>query len=190
MTTEDKEGWVYCISNESMPGLLKIGMTDRTPQQRLAEANKSDTWRPPTNFAIYRSLIGDDSDNIPGVPGLGTKTIFERFPKFTQEAMNLDEFYKYAQEVSVGSKVKIYNKVLEAEANVRLYFEVIQLGTSDINMSNKMKIIGMMEKPVEKLTKIKFHTMLIEDGMTSAIKNTEMWLREVTSKLDKHTLED
>ena len=32
--------------------------------------------------------------------------------------------------------------------------------------------------------------MLIEDGMTSAIKNTEMWLREVTSKLDKHTLED
>jgi len=67
-------------------------------------------------------------------------------------------------------------------------FEVIQLGTSDINMSNKMKIIGMMEKPVEKLTKIKFHTMLIEDGMTSAIKNTEMWLREVTSKLDKHTL--
>ena len=104
--------------------------------------------------------------------------------------MNLDEFYKYAQEVSVGSKVKIYNKVLEAEANVRLYFEVIQLGTSDINMSNKMKIIGMMEKPVEKLTKIKFHTMLIEDGMTSAIKNTEMWLREVTSKLDKHTLED
>ena len=52
MTTEEKEGWVYCISNESMPGLLKIGMTDRTPQQRLAEANKSDTWRPPTNFAI------------------------------------------------------------------------------------------------------------------------------------------
>ena len=52
MTTEEKEGWVYCISNESMPGLLKIGMTDRTPQQRLAEANKSDTWRPPTNFVI------------------------------------------------------------------------------------------------------------------------------------------
>ena len=47
-----KEGWVYCISNESMPGLLKIGMTDRTPQQRLAESNKTDTWRPPTNFVI------------------------------------------------------------------------------------------------------------------------------------------
>ena len=46
------EGWVYCISNPSMPGLLKIGMTLRTPQERLKEANSSDTWRPPTNFII------------------------------------------------------------------------------------------------------------------------------------------
>ena len=46
------DGWVYCISNPSMPGLLKIGMTLRTPQERLKEANSSDTWRPPTNFII------------------------------------------------------------------------------------------------------------------------------------------
>jgi hypothetical protein len=46
------KGWVYCISNPSMPGLLKIGMTLRTPQERLAEANSSDTWRSPTKFAI------------------------------------------------------------------------------------------------------------------------------------------
>ena len=46
------EGWVYCISNPSMPGLLKIGMTLRTPQERLKEANSSDTWRPPTIFII------------------------------------------------------------------------------------------------------------------------------------------
>jgi hypothetical protein len=59
MSTEEKEGWVYCISNENVRSasspnniLLKIGMTDRTPQERLAEANKSDTWRPPVNYKI------------------------------------------------------------------------------------------------------------------------------------------
>ena len=47
--SQDKEGWVYCISNENVRSaklpnniLLKIGMTERTPQERLAEANKSD----------------------------------------------------------------------------------------------------------------------------------------------------
>jgi hypothetical protein len=45
-------GTLYCFSNESMPGILKIGMTERTPEARLAEANSSDTWRPPTPYKI------------------------------------------------------------------------------------------------------------------------------------------
>ena len=47
-----------------------------------------------------------------------------------------------------------------------------------------------MENPVSKLGKIKFHTMLVEDKMTSAIKNVDMWLREITQKLDRFTLVD
>ena len=47
-----KVGYVYCFSNVSMPGILKCGMTMRTPPERLKEANHSDTWRPPTPFCI------------------------------------------------------------------------------------------------------------------------------------------
>ena len=35
-----------------MPDILKIGMTERTPEIRLSEANSSDTWRPPTQYKI------------------------------------------------------------------------------------------------------------------------------------------
>ena len=45
-------GYIYCFSNESMPGILKIGMTERTPEERLKEANNPDTWRPPTLYKI------------------------------------------------------------------------------------------------------------------------------------------
>lgn len=41
-----EDGWVYCISNPEYKGLLKIGMTTRTPNERLAEANRSNTWIP------------------------------------------------------------------------------------------------------------------------------------------------
>jgi hypothetical protein len=44
-------GYVYGFSNPSMPNMLKIGMTIRTPEIRLKEANKSNTWLP-TPFVI------------------------------------------------------------------------------------------------------------------------------------------
>lgn len=145
---------------------------------------------PPANFALFRALIGDDSDNIPGASGVGAKTLYEKFPKFCAEPMNIDEFFEYTKELAADSKAKIYQKVIDAEQDVRLYFEIIQLGVSNINMSNKMKIVEMMEQPIPRLAKIKFHTMLIEDKMTTAIKNVEMWLREVTTKLDQQALLD
>lgn len=45
-------GYLYCFSNTSMPGILKVGMTERTPIIRLNEANSSDTWRPPNPYLI------------------------------------------------------------------------------------------------------------------------------------------
>jgi hypothetical protein len=35
-----------------MSGILKVGMTQRTPKDRLKEANHSDTWRPPTPYCL------------------------------------------------------------------------------------------------------------------------------------------
>ena len=40
---EVKTGYLYCFSNPSMPSIIKCGMTDRTPPDRLKEANSSNT---------------------------------------------------------------------------------------------------------------------------------------------------
>ena len=37
--TDYNIGWLYCMSNESIPGIYKIGKTDRSPEIRLKEAN-------------------------------------------------------------------------------------------------------------------------------------------------------
>lgn len=36
-----KTGWVYVLTNEAMPGLVKIGFTTRTPKERAAELSSS-----------------------------------------------------------------------------------------------------------------------------------------------------
>lgn len=46
------DGYIYCFSNESMPNIFKIGMTTRTPEERLTEANSSSTWKPPNPYKI------------------------------------------------------------------------------------------------------------------------------------------
>ena len=35
--TPTKPGWVYILTNEAMPGMVKIGLTTRTPKERAAE---------------------------------------------------------------------------------------------------------------------------------------------------------
>ena len=48
----NENGFIYCFSNQSMPYIYKIGITDRTPIDRLKEANVGNTWKPPTPYKL------------------------------------------------------------------------------------------------------------------------------------------
>jgi hypothetical protein len=52
-------GYVYVMSNASMPGLLKIGYTERPIEERLQEANQPNTWIP-TPFSLELSRFVND----------------------------------------------------------------------------------------------------------------------------------
>lgn len=145
----------------------------------------------PANMALFRALTGDSSDNIPGVEGLGAKTLIQRFPQITEDnPMSLDQFFDYATTLRDDNpKIKLYQKVLDSRAEVEKYFNITQLSESMISGQIRLKIVEMMNAPTHRLSKVKFHTMLIENGMTTTIKNVEMWIREITQKLDRFALQ-
>jgi hypothetical protein len=110
MISKDKEGWVYCISNENVRSsktpnniLLKIGMTNRTPQERLAEANKSDTWRPPLYYKIEfakkvkNALIKE-------------KTLHKLLEQYNERVNTSREFFDISVE-----KARLYFDLMEGE---------------------------------------------------------------------------
>ena len=39
--TVDYDSWVYVLSNPTMPGYVKIGFTDKTPEERASQLSKS-----------------------------------------------------------------------------------------------------------------------------------------------------
>ncbi len=49
-------GFVYCITNMYMPGLCKIGMTDRAPSQRVKELSSSTSVPDAFNIEFYAEV--------------------------------------------------------------------------------------------------------------------------------------
>lgn len=46
-------GFVYCIGNELMPGVYKVGMTDRAPSKRVEELSSSTSVPQPFDLLFF-----------------------------------------------------------------------------------------------------------------------------------------
>lgn len=57
---EDDQGYIYLLTNQSMPGLVKVGKTTRDPSERMKEL--SSATGVPTPFELILDLPMDDCD--------------------------------------------------------------------------------------------------------------------------------
>lgn len=52
-------GYVYCFTNTAYNGLCKIGMTEKTPEDRLRQANRNSTWQPSPFVIAFAIKVSD-----------------------------------------------------------------------------------------------------------------------------------
>ncbi|MEK9703973.1 MAG: GIY-YIG nuclease family protein [Deltaproteobacteria bacterium] len=57
----DEEGWVYVLTNERVPGLVKIGKTSKVPEIRAKELS-SETGVPGEWVVVYKAFVPDYSN--------------------------------------------------------------------------------------------------------------------------------
>ncbi len=70
----------------------------------------------PEQVVDYKALVGDPSDNIPGIKGVGDKTAIQLLKKYG----TLDEIYKHINEVEGRAKTLIAEGVEQAEFSRQL----------------------------------------------------------------------
>ena len=145
---------------------------------RMVEA---DYGVPAHNFLMYKVLMGDKSDNIEGVKGLGPKKLPKIVPDLlTQTTLDLDFILEHAGK----GEEPMHKKISESETQLRLNEELMDLKNPPISGELKLQITRLIAAPINLLSRNDFIMMYSDDQLGNAIKAPELWLREHFVKLN------
>jgi 5'-3' exonuclease len=130
----------------------------------------------PSNYLIVKSLLGDNSDNLSGVKGLGIKGILKHFPKLI-DTPNMDLDYVYETCEEGVEKTKVLAKILERKHAVDQNHGLMNLMEPQLSDRQISIILDVLEMPCQQLNATAFMLMLQQDNIQHGItKNTESWL--------------
>ena len=116
----------------------------------------------PKNFALARAIVGDTSDNLPGVKGAGLKTVAKRFPYLIRE--DVYEVSDIMRDCAMqGKKMKIHENIGRSEQLVKDNYKIMQLYYPNIRPINRAMIDKAIQDFEPFFGKIKFTQMLFED---------------------------
>jgi len=141
----------------------------------------------PKNFITMKCLMGDKSDNLPGVKGLGPKKLFKYFPELGgSEKFTLKEAYSKATE-----KVEehgIYGNVHLFKNQLEINYELMSLEDIHLLDKDEQELDELITTSPNNFNKAKFLGMYEKDLLGRGIPNTEFWLSEVFSYLQKYNI--
>jgi 5'-3' exonuclease len=134
----------------------------------------------PTNYNIVKALLGDNSDNIRGIKGLGIKTILSEFPNLVSDSnCKLEDIYSIC-ETKLEDK-KIFPKIIHEWDRVTTNFEIMNLHETVLDEKEKNHILDVIKSPLPELQTGAFLHMLDQDKVEGITKNTEGWLENFRS---------
>lgn len=128
----------------------------------------------PANYNIVKALLGDNSDNLKGIKGLGIKTVVSEFPKLLTEESSLDYIYETCEEKLEGKK--IFAKIIHEWYKVENNFKIMDLHDSVLDDSEKNIILNTITSAVPDLQSGAFLHLLDQDKIEGITKNTPAWL--------------
>jgi 5'-3' exonuclease len=136
---------------------------------------------PSHNFIHYKIFMGDGSDNIKGVNGVGIKTLQSKFPLLLDSKCTLDDVINYAR--SKQDEHKVYKTVVESVETMKLNWDLMCLEDLDIAGSLKRIIADIANRPIPRLDSFNFKKMIMLDKAYTAIPNADSWLTSSFSTL-------
>jgi 5'-3' exonuclease len=116
------------------------------------------------NFAIAKALCGDPGDNVPGIQGLGFKTVAKRFPFLgLEQEILLQDVHDYAH--SHLDESTMYKRIVDSWSDVKRNWDLVYLDGSMLSATQASQVdhlISSFKPTVDKMGLIK---QLIKEGI-------------------------
>jgi 5'-3' exonuclease len=129
----------------------------------------------PENYLIMKALLGDNSDNLTGIKGLGPKTLIKEFPELVKDPLfELNDIHKICTE-KLQTK-KIFAQILYDWNKVKTNYELMNLLEPRLGDYEIVHILDKIKEPIPSLQVVTFLNMLEADQIEALNKNVEGWL--------------
>ena len=135
----------------------------------------------PNNFLLYKALLGDNSDNLPGIRGLGPKKILKMFDLSGESELDLNDIYEISED-NQGAK-NMHGAVLESKQQLSINYQLMNIRTPNISDESKEDIINSLNEEINPLNVGGFVMLYEADGLRNSIGNTHTWLAETFGSL-------
>ena len=144
----------------------------------------------PHNYVVYRSFTGDTSDNIPGVSGIGPKTILKAFPELNSAVeFTLEDLQSKCESKLQLNETRNYEKILANYDTLDKNYRLMNLKLLDISAQTMSVIRGIMQQPIATLNKTEFQRLFMEDKMWAVMKNLPEWLNNTWLSLNAFAMQ-
>lgn len=135
----------------------------------------------PENYNIVKTLLGDDSDGLVGVKGVGLKGLVKEFPElYNNPNLTLEEFFDICAKRKESSNKVIFSKILAGWHTVEKNYKLMDLNETVLDDDEKELVHEILRNSDPKLRIGPFLHYLEEDKFEMS-KDVEGWLCEFSS---------
>ena len=137
---------------------------------------------PAENFIIYKTLLGDASDVVTGIKGLGEKKLIKLFPELYERTVTLEEIFeiserKYKEHI-------IYSRIVFERDNLEKNYTIMNLKNPLLDDQEKEFLTELTKSETQVLNSKDFLSFYNEDGLGRIIKNVDFWIRDTFKVLN------
>ena len=128
------------------------------------------------NFIIYKTLLGDNSDKIPGVKGLGEKGIFKRFPELQTKVLTLEDIFDISTRKFKDHVV--YSRIVHDRVKLENSFKIMDLSKPMVDAEQIEYLDYVIDQDFPELEPKLFIQIYNEDKLGGMIRNLDIWLKD------------